>query len=452
MEYYSKQHLFILIILAGVLCIAPLHPLFTASVHGQEQDLVPQVRDPALVVEQVSEGLLFPTGMAFLGNDTLLVAQKNNGMVAVVDPLTGAVEDTPALDVRVNGFRERGLLGIAAATGAPGDRNNGTGSRESAFVFLYFTESNGVDPIRNKLYRYEWNSGNQSLARETLILDLPAEPSSIHNGGRLEIDKNQHLYAVIGDQNQNGLLQNIQAGAWVPDTSVIFRMNLDGSAPTDNPFYNITSDEGIRKYYAYGIRNSFGLAADPLTGTLWDTENGQFEYDELNVVEPGFNSGWKKIMGPLSRNVSAVASQTGADQGEENSTGLPPILISLAGSQYSDPVFSWKRSVAPTDIEFLNSTALGDKYAYNLFVGDFLNGNLYYFELNVSRTDIALEGLAGLPDGVADDEQELSQVVFGTGFAGGIADIETGPDGYLYVLTFGGKLYRIMPASEPVNN
>ncbi|MEW6603207.1 MAG: PQQ-dependent sugar dehydrogenase [Thermoproteota archaeon] len=415
------------IILAGILCLALLYPVFTSPAYGQAAEDIPRVRDSTLRVELVSEGLLFPTGMAFLDNSTLLVAQKNNGRVAVVDPLTGAIGNASAIDVRVNAARERGLIGIAAASGG-----NGT---QTTFVFLYFTESNGVDPIRNKLYRYEWNEVNQSLVNQTLILDLPAGASSIHNGGRLEVD-GQHVYAVIGDQNQNGLLQNVENGTWIPDTSVIFRMNLDGSTPADNPFYNITSNEGIRKYYAYGIRNSFGLASDPLTGTFWDTENGQFGYDEVNLVEQGFNSGWKKVMGPMSRNVTAS---------DQNSTSTPPVLISLGGSQYSDPEFSWKGSVAPTDIEFLNSTRLGEEYAYNIFVGDFNNGNLYFFTVNEARDGLVLG--SDLEDLVADNQEELSQVVFGTGFSRGIADIETGPDGYLYVLTFGGMLYRIMPAA-----
>ena len=79
---------------------------------------------------------------------------------------------------------------------------------------------------------------------------------------------------------------------------MIFRINDDGTAPSDNPF---ASQPNLAKYYAYGIRNGFGLAFDPLSGELWDTENGPNAYDEINLVRPGFNSGWERIMGPVSR-------------------------------------------------------------------------------------------------------------------------------------------------------
>jgi glucose/arabinose dehydrogenase len=125
-------------------------------------------------------------------------------------------------------------------------------------------------------------------------------------------------------------------------------------------------------------------------------------------------------------------------------------LVVFEGSKYADPVFSWEEQVGVTDLEFLNSTALGPKYAYNLFVGDINNGNLYFFELNENRTGIELydNDLEELTDQVADDDQELSEIVFGIGFEEGITDVETGPDGFLYILTFNGSIYRILPVTE----
>jgi aldose sugar dehydrogenase len=118
----------------------------------------------------------------------------------------------------------------------------------------------------------------------------------------------------------------------------------------------------LNKYYAYGIRNSFGIAFDPLTGNLWDTENGEASYDEINLVRPGFNSGWQMVMGPISRSGST----------EEQ-------LVNFTGSNYSDPELSWRDPVGLTDIEFFTSSKLGDKYTNNIFVGDVNKGNLYFF-------------------------------------------------------------------------
>ena len=395
---------------------------------GQRQLSLPQLNDEALRVEPViEEELLFATSMVFVDNDTLLVTQKNDG--DVISIINGTVKSQPAISVEVNNEGFKGLLGIAAM-------EKPSSSSHTKFVFLYFTESLGGDQTRNRVYRYEWNQENQVLVNGTMILDLPAEPESVHNGGKLEADRNGNLYAVIGDLSRDGQLQNVRQGPAADDTSVIIRIIQNGSGAADNPFSK-NSNERMQKYYAYGIRNSFGLAIDPISGLLWDTENGPDSYDEMNIVHPGFNSGWNQIMGPISH--SSIEQE---DLEEE--------LMIFDGSKYADPIFSWKDPVGLTDLEFLNSTALGLEYAYNLFVGDINNGNLYYFELNDSRTGIKLDDndLEDLTDQVADDEQQLSGIVFGSGFEEGITDIETGPDGFLYILTFNGSIYRILPVTD----
>jgi glucose/arabinose dehydrogenase len=401
---------------------------FVIPAFGQRQLSLPQLNDEALRVEPViEEELLFPTSMVFVDNDTLLVTQKNDG--DVISIINGTVKSQPAISVEVNNEGFKGLLGIAAM-------EKPSSSSHTKFVFLYFTESLGGDQTRNRVYRYEWNQENQVLVNGTMILDLPAEPESVHNGGKLEADRNGNLYAVIGDLSRDGQLQNVRQGPAADDTSVIIRIIQNGSGAADNPFSK-SSNERMQKYYAYGIRNSFGLAMDPISGLLWDTENGPDSYDEMNIVHPGFNSGWNQIMGPISH--SSIEQE---DLEEE--------LMIFDGSKYADPIFSWKDPVGLTDLEFLNSTALGLEYAYNLFVGDINNGNLYYFELNDSRTGIELDDndLDDLTDQVADDEQQLSGIVFGSGFEEGITDIETGPDGFLYILTFNGSIYRILPVTD----
>ena len=401
---------------------------FVIPAFGQRQLSLPQLNDEALRVEPViEEELLFPTSMVFVDNDTLLVTQKNDG--DVISIINGTVKSQPAVSVEVNNEGFKGLLGIAAM-------EKPSSSSHTKFVFLYFTESLGGDQTRNRVYRYEWNQENQVLVNGTMILDLPAEPESVHNGGKLEADRNGNLYAVIGDLSRDGQLQNVRQGPAADDTSVIIRIIQNGSGAADNPFSK-SSNERMQKYYAYGIRNSFGLAIDPISGLLWDTENGPDSYDEMNIVHPGFNSGWNQIMGPISH--SSIEQE---DLEEE--------LMIFDGSKYADPIFSWKDPVGLTDLEFLNSTALGLEYAYNLFVGDINNGNLYYFELNDSRTGIKLDDndLEDLTDQVADDEQQLSEIVFGSGFEEGITDIETGPDGFLYILTFNGSIYRILPVTD----
>jgi glucose/arabinose dehydrogenase len=236
---------------------------------------------------------------------------------------------------------------------------------------------------------------------------------------------------------REGQLQNFQSGPAPDDTGVILRVNpADGSPSSGNPLSSEPADP-LSKYYAYGIRNSFGIDFDPVTGKLWDAENGEDVFDEINLVEPGFNSGWKQVMGPIS-----------ADTGVSEA-----ILVNMPGSQYADPAFSWAESIGVTDIEFFNSTAFGPNYENRIFVGDITSGTLFYFEPNADRTGLNLANDPLLSDLIADSDDELSAVTFGTGFTG-ISDIETGFDGNLYVLTFDretegqGSLYRILPAGE----
>jgi hypothetical protein len=228
---------------------------------------------------------------------------------------------------------------------------------------------------------------------------------------------------VIGDLNRDGQLQNFLIGPGPDDTGAIFRINDDGSVPIDNPFFS--QGGNLAKYYAYGVRNSFGLAFDPLTGELWDSENGPNSYDEINLVLPGFNSGWERIMGPVNRDLEGTGD-----------------LVQFPGSHYGDPRFSWFNPVGPTAIVFMKSPLLGVGYQNDVLAGDINNGNLYHFRVNASRDGFDFMSL-GLADLVADSAVERQEIILGTGF-GGITDLKVGPDGLLYVLSFGqGKIFVV---------
>jgi aldose sugar dehydrogenase len=372
----------------------------------------PRISDSSLKAEKVITGLESPTSMALLDHGDIVILEKN-GRVRLV--LNGVLQPNPIFSTVVRNETERGMLGVAI----------GNVTSTTKTVFLYYTEPDG-DQTKNRIYRYKWD-GAGSLTGGTLILDLPGEPGTNHDGGKMTIGPDDMLYAVIGDLNREGMLQNNISGAAPDDTSVIFRVDHGG-----NGVGNTLSGTGnLSKYYAYGIRNSFGLDFDPLTGALWDAEDGPDDYDEMNVVQPGFNSGWNQVMGPLERREDKSISD----------------LVQFQGSHYADPVFSWNQSTGITDIEFLDSTRLGERFARNLFVSDANNGNLYFFTLNSNRTGLDLGDIEDLEDFVADSSEEVKEVTFGTRFPGGITDIETGPDGLLYVLTFNGNLYRVSPVS-----
>ena len=385
----------------------------------------PSISVPGLTAELVLDGLSSPTSIAILDENNILFLEKE-GSVRLIS--NGQLQPQPVLQLEgVESNNERGLLGIEVMD----DK-----------VFLYVTESGaqveGVPTegdVRNRVYSYTWDG--TSLTNPQLLVDLPAGPGTNHQGGKLKIGPDNQLYVIVGEMQREGQLQNFQNGPAPDDTGVILRVNpADGSPSSGNPFSSDPANP-LSKYYAYGIRNGFGIEFDPVTGQLWDAENGEDVFDEINLVEPGFNSGWKQIMGPIAANPGVSESS----------------LVNFPGSQYADPVFSWSESRGVTDIEFFNSTAFGPGYENGIFVGDITTGTLFYFEPNADRTGIALENDPLLSDLVANSDEEISSVTFGTGFTG-ITDIETGPDGNLYILTFDrgaeglGSLYRILHASE----
>lgn len=399
----------------------------------------PTISDPSLKAELVVGGLSSPTSMGFLDNNNILLLEKE-GNVRLVS--NGQLQQEPVLQLSgVETNNERGLLGIAImnnSNSTSSSSNSGIG--ESKNIFLYVTENQaqtGVQTdgeVRNRVYSYRWD-GN-SLTNPQLLLDLPSGPGTNHQGGKIKIGPDNQLYVIVGEMQREGQLQNIKGGPGPDDTGVIIRINPnDGSPSQGNP---LSSDPNnpLSKYFAYGIRNSFGLDFDPITGKLWDTENGEDVYDEINLVEAGFNSGWKAVMGPIA---------TGGVSAESD-------LVNFEGSHYADPVFSWAESRGVTDVEFLKSSTLGNAYKDNIFVGDITSGNLFFFKLNGDRTGLSLESNPSLSDLISDSDEELSGVTLGTGFLG-ITDIETGPDGYLYVLTYDqeadgqGSLYRVIPST-----
>ena len=395
------------------------------------------IRDPNLNIETVAEGLEFPTTMAFLGTNDFLVLEKEKGTVQRI--VNGKMLPEPILDVNVGASQERCMCGIAISTSTPGH----------TYIFLYFTETEsadkedvlqGNDPIGNRLYRYELV--NDKLVNPKLLLDLPATPGPRHNGGAVVIGPDNNLYIPIGDidgtyqsEESETLAQNYPDGAEPDGRSGILRITQDGS-PVPNG--GIIGDETpLNLYYAYGIRNSFGINFDPVTGNLWDTENGPGEGDEINLVEPGFNSGWAQVQG------MSASSSNNNDQ-DFNSGNL----VDFDGrGTYSEPEFEWRTTLGPTALLFLHSDRLGQQYQNDIFVGSIVTGNIYRFDLNEDRTQLVLAG--ELEDKIAEiRETGTEDIVFGEGFAG-VSDLEVGPDGYLYVVSLGqGKIFRIVPAGN----
>jgi aldose sugar dehydrogenase len=402
---------------------------YSSNITGYENDGKSGTHEQSGVrIEQVFSGLEYPIGLAFLGINDMLVIEKDKGTVQRI--VNYQMSEEPLLDNNVANDREkyghqeeRGMLGIAVSKNTP----------NRTFVFLYFTEAeeeDGGKPVGNRLYRYELV--NDKLVNPRMLLDLPAEPGPAHNGGVLAIGPDDNIYVIVGnllgpgltEESESTLDQNVEQGNEPEGTGGILRVTQDGKIVNEKGI--LGDSHPLDMYYAYGIRNSFGLAFDPVTDNLWDTENGGI-HDEINLVIPGFNSGWNKIMGKSSLQDDFDPT---ADLVDFNGNG-----------KYSDPELSFR--VVPTAIVFLSSDKFGREFTNDMFVATAI-GNIYRFDLNEDRTELVLG--QPLKDGIAENIEDLQDVLFATEL-GIITDLEVGPDGFLYGISYeeNGSIFRIVP-------
>lgn len=474
-------------------------------------DTIPlAVLDPNLQVTTVlNTGLNQPIGIVFLSQDDYLVLEKASGHIKRV--IGGVIQPTPILDLAVNSNSERGLLSLALDPNFP----------TTPYMYVRWTESStGADSagvtdvplIGNRIDRYLWNGSTLTFdrpiiamrSRQTDNLAVPGHPGTNngaengnHNGGVIKFGPDGKLYVFMGDQGRRGWLQNLPNGPFLtppqsddtfggpaPDNAhlsgVVLRLQTDGTAPIDNPFYAAGAALGgeaganIQKIFSYGHRNGFGMAFDPVTGNFWVTENSDDAYSELNRVIPGMNGGWIQLMGPLSRMSDWKFIETTMFGSAMQQTRYPPTraaynaglalsrMFMLPGATYVDPEFSWRYEIGPAGTTFVSGDALGPEYNGTLWIGSARSfqqvgangGSLYRIRLTADRLHVDVSADPRLADLVADnlfraqkfDGTESETLQIGTGF-GTTTDIVQGPDGNLYVVSItDNAIYKISRA------
>jgi len=471
------------------------------------------VLDPNLRVETVlSTGISQPIGIVFLGAADYLVLEKASGQVRRVT--NGVLQATPVLDLAVNSNSERGLLSMVLHPDFPIDPS----------VYIRWTESStGADStaslevplLGNRVDRFVWNGSTLTFAQNLIHLralqtdDIAvvghpgtnnASPAGNHNGGVLRFGPDRKLYLFMGDQGRRGWLQNLPNGPFLtapftddtfggplPDgahlSGVILRLNTDGSAPSDNPFFASGAALGgeaganIQKIFSYGHRNGFGLAFDPVGGSLWNTENADDAYSELNRVVAGMNGGWVQLAGPLGRISDWKTIETTQFGRSLQQVRYPPTraaykatlaqarMFMLPGATYLDPEFSWRYEIGSAGAGFVSGDALGPEYNGTFWIGSSRSfqqvgangGSLYCLDLTADRLHVDVSADPRLADRVADnlfraqkfDGTESETLQIGRGF-GVTPDIEQGPDGNLYVVSItDNAIYRISRVPPP---
>ena len=469
------------------------------------------VLDPNLVVTTVlNTGISQPIGIVFLSATDFFVLEKASGQIKRV--INGVLQPTPALDLAVNSNSERGLLSMVLDPAFAANH----------FAYIRWTESTtGADstvaletPLTgNRVDRFIWNGSPFSFDRPIIALRslqtdnvaVPGHPGTTnpgangnHNGGVLRFGPDGKLYLFMGDQGRRGWMQNLPNGPFltapqVDDTfggpsphnahlsGVIVRLNTDGSAPIDNPFFAVGAAVGgevganLQKVFSYGHRNGFGMAFDPISGFLWETDNADDAYSELNRVIPGMNGGWIQFAGPLARVPDFKFIETTQFNSSLQQVRYPPTrvaytaaeafsrLFMLPGATYVEPDLSWRYQVVPAGATFVNGNALGPEYNGTFWFGSARSnqqvgangGSLYRLRFTPDRPHVDVSADPPPADRVADnlfrpqkfDGTESETLQIGTGF-GICTDIEQGPDGHLYVVSnTDNTIYRI---SRPI--
>jgi glucose/arabinose dehydrogenase len=499
----------------GVAAVAALI-ILSSNVSARADSKPVAILDPNLQVTTAVSGLTQPIGVVFLprtdGAIDMLVLEKASGLVRRV--INGAIQATPPLDLAVNSNSERGLLSLVLHPNFPSTPD----------VFVRWTESStGADTavvsevplLGNRVDRFTWNGSSLTFASQVIALRarqtdnvaVPGHPGTTnnnengnHNGGVMRFGPDGKLYIFMGDNGRRSWLQNLPNGPFLtpslqddtfggpaPDnahfTGVILRLNPDGTAPTDNPFFAAGASMGgevganLQKIYSYGHRNGFGMAFDPATGALWESENADDAFSELNHIVPGMNGGWVQIMGPVARFAQFKEIETTQFGGALQQVRYPPTRVAytpalalarmfmLPGATYVDPDFSWKYEIGPAGTTFVTGTALGPEYNGTLWIGSARSfqqvgnngGSLYRFKMTADRMHVDVSADVRLSDRVADnlfsptkfEGTESESLVIGQGF-GITPDLEQGPDGNLYVVSnTDGVIYKISRAPTP---
>ena len=329
------------------------------------------------LVTQIGAGLGIPWGMLWLDETRILVTDRG-GVIRILDSSNGEVSEvTGAPSVWAHG--QGGLLDVAS---------NGTYTSDS---WLYFSYSKPTqDGAATTLARAKLND-NALTQWQDLLVTQSSGSRRVHFGGRIAI-QDDYLFLGIGDRGHRPNGQNLDSHA-----GKILRLNLDGSAPADNPF--VGNSKALPEIWSYGHRNPQGLCHDS-QGNLWESEHGPRGGDEINLIKPGANYGWAEVSYGKEYHLPAAVGEAKEKPGVESprEVYIPSIAPgSLLCYQNTASPWSKRLFLGALKLQHLNWVGIND----DLTLTDnqqLLAGNGYRIRslLEASNGDIIFAVDAGL--------------------------------------------------------
>ena len=362
---------------------------FISSCAQKHGPIIQNEQSPNYIIETVINGIDIPWGMAFISKDEILVTEKSGILYRVFEGKKTEVSGLPEIYARGQG----GLLDVATAPDFETSKlifftagsSDGEGSGGHTALYSAKLEADKLTNLK-QLYKGKENSKKGQ-----------------HWGSRIAFDDKGYIYFSIGDRG------NIEVNPQdiTRDGGKIYRLNLDGSIPKDNPFYN---EEGSKKaIYSFGHRNPQGMLKHPKTGKIWVHEHGPRGGDEINIIGAGKNYGWPKITYGINYSGTPITSDR----------DLPGL---------EQPFYYWVPSIAPSGMVFSTSENY-PKWKDNLLVGSLKFEYLELLVIENNKVRVRHKVLEGI---------------------GRIRDVKQGPDGLIYIGVEGKGILKIIP-KPPLN-
>jgi glucose/arabinose dehydrogenase len=370
--------------------IFPLFSLlfFSAFYVGCAQDNPPFIENPSEInytFDTVVDGIDIPWGLDFITENDFLVTEKSGILYRVVNGLKTAVSGIPDLYVRGQGglldialhpeFKSNSIIYITLSTNIGGDDKGGNTSLYSAML-----------------------KGNKLEKTKLLYKAIPNSKKGQHWGSRIVFDDEGYLYFSVGDRGNRDINpQDISR-----DGGKIYRLNLDGSIPKDNPFKGkVNAKEAI---YSYGHRNPQGMVIHPKTGDIWEHEHGPQGGDEINIIKKGLNFGWPEITYGINYSGTQITDKKALPNMEQ-------------------PLYYWVPSIGPSGMAF-STSGIYKNWTDDLFVGSL---KFEYLERLVIENNTVIKR-----------EKILDKI-------GRVREVVESPDGFLYIGVEGKGILKIIP-------
>ena len=342
-----------------------------------------------LQVEVIASGLEHPWAVAPLPDGRFLVTERPGRLrvVATDGRVSAPLAGTPTVFAKGQG----GLLDVVLDPDFGGNRR----------IWLSYAEPGDGDTAGTAVATATLGDGALSDLR-VIYRQLPKVEGGQHFGSRIAFDGKGHVFISQGDRNQRPAAQDLDVLQ-----GKLVRLNLDGSIPADNPF---AAGSGLRRaIWSYGHRNMQGMATDPRTGTVWQSEHGPRGGDELNLPQPGRNYGWPVITHGINYSGLKIPEAEGTAK-----PGMEP------------PHHVWEKSPALSGMAFLVGHPRSG-WNDSLLLGALVQRSLIRLSLDGDR--------------IVAEERLLED------FGKRIRDVRVGPEGNVYVLTDedDGQLLRLVP-------